>query len=190
MNMNSAGSQRNNQRKKMIVDPSYQMRYTVFLIILSTSEIILFAAVLVAAIFSIVEISSADHVRLFYYLMAVSAGMLLVLNLMNGLVGILFSHRISGPVYRFSQMAKTIGRGDFSPVIMLRKADELQELKDGLNEMLDGLRGRVREQNQLVVRMEELVRQEQARKSLPGGSLEFIPEMLQMLEKLKVNFKI
>lgn len=157
------------QRKKKFIDPEFQLRYSFTLAIVATVEGIVLAGVLLAAMFSIIEISPQDHVRLFYYIVAVSAAMILLLNLVNIAVGIRLSHRISGPIYRFTQVAKSVAAGDLSHVIKLRDKDELQDLRGQLNEMLDGLRGLVREQNRRLDLAAETVKRMQAESARTGA---------------------
>jgi len=194
MNANVAQPQKNfaSSRKKKFIDPAYQMRYSFTLVTFATTEGILLAGVLLAAIFSIIEISPENHIRLFYYIVTISAAMILFLNLLNIGIGILLSHRISGPVYRFTQIAKSVAKGDLSQVIKLREKDELQDLRSQLNDMLDGLRGLVREQNRQIDEVTESVRRLQARSAQSGAGAEDkdLQELLVSVENLKGKFLI
>lgn len=53
------------------------------------------------------------------------------------LSSIYISHRIAGPLYRFENELKEIIKGDYSRRIKLRAKDELQEIADGINQLLD-----------------------------------------------------
>ncbi|MFH1406541.1 MAG: HAMP domain-containing protein [Candidatus Omnitrophota bacterium] len=53
--------------------------------------------------------------------------------------GIVWSHRLAGPVYRLEKELDKVGKGDFSVRIKFRKKDELQELAQHLNKVLDHL---------------------------------------------------
>lgn len=53
------------------------------------------------------------------------------------LLGILFSHRIAGPLYRIEKTLYEIGRGDLTLKIKLRDGDELSDLAGIVNEMSD-----------------------------------------------------
>jgi nitrogen fixation/metabolism regulation signal transduction histidine kinase len=178
------------QRKKKIVNPNYQLRYTFLLIMLASLEGILVAGGLLTVIFSVIEISPEDHVRLFNLIIGVSVGMILVLGVINSIIGIFLSHRISGSAYRLMQVAKTVSRGDLSPVVMLREKDELQDLKVGFNEMLDGLRGLVREHNHKIDHAVSVVRKLHNPGSRAAEDPQAWQTLLTDLEKIKEPFII
>lgn len=130
-------------RTKKLVDPAYQMRYALTLMVIATTEGVLLAGTLLVYIFSIIEISPEDHVRFFYALVFISLAGILVFNLVNMFIGFSLSHRISGPVYRFTQTLRKVAQGDFSQVVKLREKDEMQDLRAQINEMQAGLRNLV-----------------------------------------------
>ena len=49
-------------------------------------------------------------------------------------VGVLVTHRIAGPVYRFEQYLKEVARGERMGPCRIRKGDELQDLCDVIND--------------------------------------------------------
>ena len=55
--------------------------------------------------------------------------------------GMLFTHRLAGPIYRFKETLKKIRSGNLSMNIQLRDQDYFQDLCVEVNAMLDGLRG-------------------------------------------------
>jgi hypothetical protein len=57
-------------------------------------------------------------------------------------VGILATHRIAGPVYRFETYLGQVARGEDVGPCRLRKGDELQELCQRINEAVTALRAR------------------------------------------------
>lgn len=61
-------------------------------------------------------------------------------------VGILITHRVAGPVYRFEQHLKAIARGEDPGPCVLREGDELHELCQCINAAVERLRG----QNQIA----------------------------------------
>ncbi|MEO6710579.1 MAG: hypothetical protein ABI054_00635 [Planctomycetota bacterium] len=60
----------------------------------------------------------------------VSAGVIMPLTLM---VGILVTHRLLGPIYRFKVFLKQVADGERPPDCRLRHGDELQDLCDLIN---------------------------------------------------------
>lgn len=63
-------------------------------------------------------------------------------------VGVLATHRIAGPVYRFEQYLQGVIRGDQLGPCKLRKGDELQELCELINQATEPLRQRRLEQQE------------------------------------------
>ena len=54
-------------------------------------------------------------------------------------VGILITHRVAGPIYRFEQHLGAIARGENPGVCRIRKGDELQGLCDSINAAMHNL---------------------------------------------------
>lgn len=54
-------------------------------------------------------------------------------------LGLLFSHRIAGPVYRIEKSIYEISKGNLAMKIKLRKGDELWDLADLINTMTENL---------------------------------------------------
>jgi signal transduction histidine kinase len=57
-------------------------------------------------------------------------------------VGILVTHRIAGPVYRFEQYLGALARGENPGPCHIRRGDELQELCQQINAAFETLRAR------------------------------------------------
>ena len=57
-------------------------------------------------------------------------------------VAVVFSHRIAGPLPKIYQVLRDIGNGQWAGPLVLRKADELKELADLINEMAVKLKQR------------------------------------------------
>ena len=76
------------------------------------------------------------------------------------LAGILISHRIAGPMYRFEKSAEAIRDGDLSVNFNIRKTDEMHEMAVTLEEMAESLRKDMGEIKKLADsgRMEEIKR--------------------------------
>lgn len=56
-------------------------------------------------------------------------------------VGILITHRVAGPIYRFEQYLAQVARGESVGPCVLRDGDELQDLCDRMNEAVEKLSG-------------------------------------------------
>ena len=55
------------------------------------------------------------------------------------LIALFVSHKIAGPLFRFEMDIKTIGTGDLTNTIYLRKHDQLNELSEDINHMTTSL---------------------------------------------------
>lgn len=58
-------------------------------------------------------------------------------------VTLLVSHKLAGPMFRFEADLKTIGQGDLTKEVRLRKEDQLKDLVQSLNGMTAGLHDKV-----------------------------------------------
>ena len=54
-------------------------------------------------------------------------------------VGIIFSHRIAGPIERMKKFLEAVSEGDYSQRIVLRKKDELKDLSEAMNKLVEKL---------------------------------------------------
>jgi signal transduction histidine kinase len=95
------------------------------------------------------------------------------------LLGILYSHRIAGPLFRVRQYAALLGKGDFAERISFREKDALHSLSSVLNEMAKGFQGRA---EVLASQLEELQDGLSTLASLPDGSEEKIELIRRLLE--------
>jgi methyl-accepting chemotaxis protein len=57
-----------------------------------------------------------------------------------GLLGIYFTHKVAGPVYKMKRLLRHVGEGHLHVVGSLRKGDELQDFFDAFTQMVAGLR--------------------------------------------------
>ena len=57
-----------------------------------------------------------------------------------GLLGIYFTHKVAGPIYKMKRLLKQVGQGNLHIESRLRKGDELQDFFDAFTQMVAGLR--------------------------------------------------
>lgn len=62
-----------------------------------------------------------------------------VIMLFVAVIGIFFSHRIAGPVYRMKADIEKVLAGDKDVRVVLRKSDKLQDLAESVNLLLEDL---------------------------------------------------
>lgn len=74
-------------------------------------------------------------------------GGLALMVVLIGLLGILFTHKVAGPVYKMSRLLKLVGEGQLQVAASLRRGDELREFFDTFTTMVSRLRDR--EKNKL-----------------------------------------
>jgi methyl-accepting chemotaxis protein len=67
-------------------------------------------------------------------------GGLALMVVLIGLLGIYFTHKVAGPVYKMKRLLKQVGTGDLHVTARLRKGDELQDFFDAFTEMVASLR--------------------------------------------------
>ena len=79
--------------------------------------------------------------------------------------GILGSHKVAGPIYRFEQVLRKVQRGDISEIIRLRKGDLLQDLAEEFNLALSNLRDYVAEDQMQLLQAAKIIAE--ARDRLP-----------------------
>src|SRR5579872_4691352 len=67
-------------------------------------------------------------------------GGLALMVVLIGLLGIYFTHKVAGPVYKMKRLLKQVGEGDLRVHTRLRKGDELKDFFDTFTKMVSGLR--------------------------------------------------
>lgn len=60
----------------------------------------------------------------------------IAVGLTAGIMTLLVSHRISGPIYRFKKVMEALKDGDFSSEARIRTADQFHDLADEINGMI------------------------------------------------------
>ena len=133
-------------RKQYLVNVGYQLRFVtrslvvVFMVAISS-------ALLVSALLWVNMRHPEEEFSftLSASLIAVALTLLVELLLAIPLVfvlGIRQSHRIVGPLKRMTRTLESIGRGDFSQRLRLRKGDVLEDLAASINQMAEQLHQR------------------------------------------------
>jgi methyl-accepting chemotaxis protein len=88
-------------------------------------------------------------------------GGLALMVVLIGLLGIYFTHKVAGPIYKMKRLLKQVGDGHLHVDARLRRGDELTDFFDTFTQMVQGLRQMESKQLQDV---------EAAIKALEGGS--------------------
>jgi nitrogen fixation/metabolism regulation signal transduction histidine kinase len=67
-------------------------------------------------------------------------GGLALMVVLIGLLGIYFTHKVAGPVYKMRRLLAQVGKGNLHIDERLRKGDELQDFFEAFTQMVSGLR--------------------------------------------------
>jgi methyl-accepting chemotaxis protein len=94
------------------------------------------------------------------------------------LLGILYSHKIAGPLFRVRKYAAALGAGRFDQRISFREKDVLHPLATALNEVAEEYEGR---EKRFACRLREL---EDALLSL-GSLSDSAPEKVELMRRLR-----
>ena len=96
--------------------------------------------------------------RFVYVLKATNLALLRNLLLISPLIfilGLLFSHRIAGPVYRIGKTLRDISKGNLSLRIRLREGDELIDLADTINNLTENFNKTIILNKDIVIKIEK-----------------------------------
>ncbi|HXN31968.1 MAG TPA: hypothetical protein VN894_08905 [Polyangiaceae bacterium] len=72
------------------------------------------------------------------------AGGLTLMVVLIGLLGIYFTHKVAGPVFKMNLLLKQVGKGDLRVEARLRRGDQLKAFFDTFTQMVSGLRDQER----------------------------------------------
>ena len=75
-------------------------------------------------------------------MLATIAGSLLIMVAFFGVMGIYFTHKVAGPIFKMKRLLRQVGEGKLMVESRLRKGDELQEFFETFATMVEGLRAR------------------------------------------------
>ncbi|MCK5243258.1 HAMP domain-containing protein [bacterium] len=64
--------------------------------------------------------------------------------------GLLYSHRIAGPLFNLKRNMRQVGEGDLNACMQIRKNDELHDVEVAFNQMVKGLKNRFGEKKKQV----------------------------------------
>ncbi len=67
-------------------------------------------------------------------------GGLALMVVLIGLLGIYFTHKVAGPIYKMKRLLAQVGKGSLKVEARLRKGDELQDFFDSFTSMVSNLR--------------------------------------------------
>jgi len=131
-------------RKKKLINSGLQLKMIAAFLFLSCISALFQVTLLNRSIMSLSSLMESDGDILLSEMpsllvsnMVLTLGVLLPIML---LVGILVTHRIAGPIYRFEKHLEAIARGENPGDCTIRDDDELQSLCDTINRAVNQLR--------------------------------------------------
>jgi len=161
------------KRKKIFIQPNFQRKFILWVVLVMVLASILSATLLYFLLTSFyASQSQSAHIILLeswqHLGVAIVIGNLFSLLLGSAIVAYIVlhrSHKIAGPLYRFCRTFEQIGSGDLNDVMQLRKNDELSEVSSSIQLMIDGLKQQRQQRQQslqeLLHRLEELQQDKQ-----------------------------
>jgi nitrogen fixation/metabolism regulation signal transduction histidine kinase len=95
-----------------------------------------------------------------------------------GVLGIYFTHKVAGPVYKMKRLLRQVGRGNLRVEARLRKGDELQDFFDTFTQMVAGLRDLEKKQLDELDRAVDAL--ERGAKSEAAASLDTVRDAMRL----------
>ena len=105
-----------------------------------------------------IEEQQKELVRSQSSMLNVLVGSLTLMVLLIGLLGIVITHKIAGPIYKMKMLLKQVGEGKLVFEGRLRKGDELQDFFEAFATMTEKLRDRQRKEVEELEAAMSLVR--------------------------------
>ncbi|WP_437290727.1 HAMP domain-containing protein [Sorangium sp. So ce406] len=109
---------------------------------------------------------------------------LLVLGV--GVAGIVFTHKIAGPIFKMKRLLRQVGEGKLVVRERLRKGDELQHFFEAFEKMVEDLRAR---QQSKIAKMDAILEKLEADAQAEKASREIDPEGLAQLKRLRTEMQ-
>jgi len=118
------------------------------------------------------------------FLLSLKISLLVSLLTLIGLliIGIVYTHKIAGPLYRLKKWIEIIAKGEFTEKISFRKKDAIHTVGDAFNYMIDNIGKDIVEMKSEIRKIEEYL------ENLKDKSIDK-NELLQHLNETEINIK-
>ncbi|MFQ3676306.1 MAG: HAMP domain-containing protein [Endomicrobiia bacterium] len=130
------------QRKHFIIKPEIQLKYliiTIVLIILTGIAVFSFVNLTIASSTKLENLTRMDIAIIKDLIFKSVVSVLSIITVIVILEGILFLHKLTGPLFVIEKMMRMVADGDLTLKLKLRKGDELQSLAEEFQNMVDSL---------------------------------------------------
>jgi methyl-accepting chemotaxis protein len=98
------------------------------------------------------------------------------------IIGVLYTHRIAGPIHRLRKKAKAIAQGEISEKITFRRKDAIHSVGDSFNYMIESIKSDISEIKREIKEVEDFLNK------LDDKSINKA-ELLNSLDKAETNIK-
>jgi len=105
-----------------------------------------------------------------------------VLVIAIGLLGIVFTHKVAGPIFKMKRLLREVGCGKLLIRERLRKGDELKDFFETFERMVEDLRGR---QMAEIAKVDQILEKLSAAPMSQRGMKEFDEEGVSLLKQLR-----
>ena len=130
------------RRKNYLINKEVQIKYALLTILLLASYSVILLMTIFAPYFMALDAglplreqaAAAEIILLFHRNLWVGLSAIIILC---GIYTIFITHKIVGPVFVFTRLARDVTSGDFNRRIYLRKRDDFHNVADDLNSMVD-----------------------------------------------------
>ena len=99
-----------------------------------------------------------------------------------GLAGIVFTHKIAGPIFKMKRLLREVGGGKLVLRERLRKGDELQHFFEAFEQMVSDLRAR---QEKEIARVDDIIARLESSPLSSRGTKEIDEDGVELLKKLR-----
>jgi nitrogen fixation/metabolism regulation signal transduction histidine kinase len=111
---------------------------------------------------------------------------LTVFVLALGVAGIMFTHKVAGPIFKMKRLLREVGSGKLLIREKLRKGDELHHFFEAFEQMVADLRSR---QEREISRVDDIILRLEGSPLSSRGTKELDEEGIQLLRKLRQEMK-
>lgn len=149
-------------RRQYLIDRGFQLKYSFILVVVSSAISLFFGAMMFQAHRDASEMLdlgnldpglSARIAQVDTSLLWVVGAVTVLMAVTLGLLGVMITHRVAGPIFVFSQYMAVLGRGRYPLLRPLRKGDELKEFYDVFNESVAAMREQDRLDGEALAKM-------------------------------------
>ncbi len=148
-------------RKKFLIQKDFQLKYVGFIVLIIAAISALVLLTVHLSIWAALQNQVSPQVQAAIVEILHNMNILFMFEipivlLIAAFAGIMFSHKVAGPVYRLQQAAKQVARGDLTSNVHLRRDDELKNLSSAFNSVVDNMHLLVAKDRKLITSLSSM----------------------------------